>query len=433
MTARTSRITLAGTRRRVDLAVDSTTAVGVLMPDVLEVLDEPAGTAPEGFVLTLPDGRALDPGETLAEAAVPDGTTVLLSRRTDAVPAAVVHDVSDFVVDDLEQRPGRWTPAARRWTATAVLVGAAVAGALLVERDAGLQAAVAAAAVVALLGLIGRRRRIRDAGIALVLAGGAALLVTAPRLVDGSLEGLGLTAGVGAVTIVLVAVITRDRRPALLGVGVLAVLGGGWVALQATGASSERAGGTVAVAGLLALGLLPQLAVLLAGLARLDDRVVDGAVVPIERAESALDTAHRTLVGGAVAAGAGVAAGGAAAAHGSVWGVLLASVVAVVVLLRARTFPLVLARVASLAAGAVVTGALLLRWLDSGGGPAALGVVLLVLAVLALLTLAVEPPEQIRARTRVLADRVEALLVLATLPLLVGLYGVYGSLLEVFG
>ncbi|TYP86854.1 EsaB/YukD family protein [Blastococcus xanthinilyticus] len=59
MTARTSRITLAGTRRRVDLAVDSTTAVGVLLPDVLEVLDEPAGAAPEGFVLTLPDGRAL--------------------------------------------------------------------------------------------------------------------------------------------------------------------------------------------------------------------------------------------------------------------------------------------------------------------------------------------------------------------------------------
>ena len=432
MTARTSRITLAGTRRRVDLAVDSTTAVGVLMSDVLDVLDEPAGTAPEGFVLTLPDGRALHPDETLAEAAVPDGTTVLLSRRTDAVPAAVVHDVSDFVVDDLEQRPGRWTPAPRRWTATAVLAAGTVAGALLVERDAGLTAAVVAAGVVALLGLVGLRRRFRDAGIALALAGGAALLATVPRLVEGALGRLGLALAVVAVTTVLVAVLTRDRRPALLGVAVLAVLGCGWVALEAAGASPERAGATVAVAGLLALGLLPQLAVLLSGLARLDDRVVDGTVVPVGRAESALDTAHRTLVGGAVAAAAGVAAGGATAAQGNVWGVLLASVVAVVVLLRARTFPLVLGRVASLVAGAVVTGALLLRWLDAGGPPAAVGVVLLVVAVLALLTLAVEPPEQFRARARVLADRVEALLVLATIPLLVGVFGVYGALLEVF-
>ena len=45
----------------------------------------------------------------------------------------------------------------------------------------------------------------------------------------------------------------------------------------------------------------------------------------------------------------------------------------------------------------------------------------------------VEPPEHVRARARVLADRVEALLVLATLPLLVGLFGVYDSLLDVFG
>ena len=59
MTARTSRITLAGTRRRVDLALDSTVEVGLLLPDVLQVLDEPPGTEPEGFVLTLPDGRAL--------------------------------------------------------------------------------------------------------------------------------------------------------------------------------------------------------------------------------------------------------------------------------------------------------------------------------------------------------------------------------------
>ncbi len=433
MTARTSRITLAGTRRRVDLALDSTVEVGMLLPDVLQVLDEPPGTEPAGYVLTLPDGRALDPGETLTQAAVPDGTTLLLSRRANAVPAAVVHDVADVVVDDLEHRPGRWSSGARRWTATALLAATAVAGALLIEDDAGLRPAAIAAGVLALLGLVGRRTRLRSAGLARVLAGTAAALVTVPRLAPDGLGRLGLVALVLALSGVLVTVVTRHTRPGMLGIGVLAVLGGGWAALQAAGATPAEAGATVAVVGLLVLGLLPQVAVLVSGLARLDDRVVEGRVLPVGRAEAVLDSAHRTLLWGAVAAAAVIGAGGAATAEGGVGGVLLSVVVGVVVLLRARTFPLILARTACLVAGAVVLGAVLLRWLDAGGFPVAVGSVLLVVAVLALGTLAVEPPEHVRARGRVLADRLEALLVLATLPLLVGLYGVYDSLLDVFG
>jgi hypothetical protein len=188
----------------------------------------------------------------------------------------------------------------------------------------------------------------------------------------------------------------------------------------------------VAVAGLLVLGLLPQVAVIVSGLARLDDRVVEGRILPVGRAEAVLDSAHRTLLWGAVAAAVVIGAGGVASVGGGVWGVLLAVVLGLAVLLRARTFPLTLARTACFLAGVVVLGAVLLRWLAAGGLPVAVGAVLLAVAVLALLTLAVEPPEHLRARARVLADRVEALLVLATLPLLVGLFGVYDSLLDVF-
>jgi hypothetical protein len=266
-----------------------------------------------------------------------------------------------------------------------------------------------------------------------VLAGTAAALVTAPRLADDGLAQLGLVAVVLTLAAVLVTVVTRQTRPGLLGVGVLVVLAGGWAALQGAGATSAQAGGTVAVAGLLVLGLLPQVAVLVSGLARLDDRVVEGRVLPVGRAEAVLDSAHRTLLWGAVAAAVVIGAGGAATAGGGVWGVLLAVVLGLAVLLRARTFPLTLARTACLLAGAVVLGAVLLLWLAAGGLPVAVGAVLLAVAVLALLALAVEPPEHVRARARVLADRVEALLVLATLPLLVGLFGVYDSLLDVFG
>ncbi|MGY1773877.1 EsaB/YukD family protein [Blastococcus sp. SYSU D00813] len=434
MSVRTTRITLAGSRRRVDLALDATAAVGLLVPDALRVLDEPPGTAPDAFVLTLPDGRALDPQESLAAAEVRDGTTVLVSRRGEAVGAAIVHDLVEVVADDVGSRPGRWRPAARRWTATALLAAAALAAVLVLDDGEGTAPAAACAAVVALLGLVGRWPALRPLGTGLVLAGGVGLLATVPRLAGDLLLRAALAAAVVAVTGLLLALLHRVLRAALLGAGVLVALAGGWAGLTALGATDVEAGATAAAVALLVLGVLPQVAVQLSGLARLDDRVVDGAEVPPVQAAGVLDTAHRGLVTGGVAAAAVLAAGAATAARGPVWGVVLAGLLGVAVLLRARTFPLTASRLACLAAGGVVAGALLLRWLDEGAEPALVaGVLLLGAAVPAALALAVTPPGHVAARARVVADRVEQVVVVATVPVLVGLYGVYGRLLEVFG
>ncbi|MYW08123.1 type VII secretion integral membrane protein EccD, partial [Streptomyces sp. SID2563] len=70
-------------------------------------------------------------------------------------------------------------------------------------------------------------------------------------------------------------------------------------------------------------------------------------------------------------------------------------------------------------------------WLDhsGGGGPVA---VLCAAALLPLLVLAVEPPEHVRVRLRRTADLIESIGVVGLFPLAVGVFGVYGQLLNKF-
>ncbi|MGC3005282.1 type VII secretion integral membrane protein EccD, partial [Streptomyces sp. G35A] len=115
----------------------------------------------------------------------------------------------------------------------------------------------------------------------------------------------------------------------------------------------------------------------------------------------------------------------------SVWTVVLAAVVAVVLALRARAFPLVAEVVVLLAAAAGVAVRLLTVWAERSSAAAPLAV-LVVLAVLPLVVLAVQPAEHVRVRLRKAGDLLESVGVIALLPLLVGVFGVYGRLLDTF-
>src|SRR5690242_15008716 len=122
MTDRYSRVTVVGTRRRLDTVLPSDEPVGRLLPDVLALLDEPlAGPARPRHLVTR-GGRVLDGDVTLAGAGVPDGTLLDLVAVEDTPPAPVVHDVTEQIADALDGRAWRWGAAARRWTATAAVV-----------------------------------------------------------------------------------------------------------------------------------------------------------------------------------------------------------------------------------------------------------------------------------------------------------------------
>ena len=101
-------------------------------------------------------------------------------------------------------------------------------------------------------------------------------------------------------------------------------------------------------------------------------------------------------------------------------------------MLRARSFPLAAQVVAAVAAAAAVGICLGVRWLTAPGTePVAVAGGALAVAVAAVLLLDAAPAAHVQARLRVTADRVEALAVIAVLPVVVGVFGVYPRLLDV--
>ncbi|MDT0613902.1 type VII secretion integral membrane protein EccD [Streptomyces lancefieldiae] len=435
-----SRVTLVGERRRVDLVLPSREPVGVLLPEVMRLLDDRVGERPELRHLVLPDGSALALDSTLESAAVPDGAVLRLVRVEDAPSAPVVHDVTDEVADDLDVRAWRWRPAVRRVVAGGATVLFAFVAALLARGEfaaSGLGAGVlGGAALCAVAGVLcGRGRRQAPAATLLVTAAAlAAFGVWACADAYGWSGAARLAGLVGAVVVVLLLAgwVTPLGRGALVGGGALAGCAVLWESALAVQDDVARVGAVAAVVSVVALGVLPRLALMASGLTALDDRRAGGASVSRYDVSTALAATHRGLVLATVALAVSAGAGGVLVLRTvSVWTVLLAVAVTVALALRARAFPLTAEVVVLLLAAAVVAVRLVWVWSEyaGAGGPlAALGV----LALLPLLVLTVEPAEHVRVRLRRVGDVLESVAVIALLPLVLGAFGVYARLLGTF-
>ncbi len=223
-------------------------------------------------------------------------------------------------------------------------------------------------------------------------------------------------------------------RGGLVGAGALAVTALGWEAVAAVQPEPPRLGAVMAVCSVVLLGLLPRLALMASGLTALDDRRTGGASVSRHEVHNALAATHRGLVLATVVTAASAAAAAWLLTLGgrpSAWSAALASVVAVVLLSRARAFPLVAEVVALSAAGGAVVVRLVAVWMEGAGGAGPLAV-LCAAAALPLLVLAVQPPEHVRVRLRRTGDLAESIGMVALFPLAVGVFGVYGQLLDRF-
>ncbi|MEU1116299.1 MULTISPECIES: type VII secretion integral membrane protein EccD [unclassified Streptomyces] len=441
-----SRVTLVGEHRRVDLVLPSQEPVGLLLPEVLRLLDDRAATRPMLRHLVTADGSALAPDSTLASAGIPDGAVLRLVRAEDAPSAPVIHDVTDEAADDLEVRAWRWRPASRRVVAGsatvifALVAGVAARGEFELATVGNALAGVAAAACIAGI-VLGRFKR-QALSATLVVCAGALAATGAWTSADAhDWSGALRLAGVvlpAALVLLLLGWFSPLGRGGLVGAAAMLgclVLWEASVALQggaSTGVEQARAGSLLALVSAVALGVLPRLALMASGLSGLDDRRSGGSSVSRYRVGTALTATHRglavaTIVLAVSAAGAGVMALKAP----TVWTVLLTVATAVVIALRARAFPLVVEVVALFAAAAAVVTALVGSWLtrSSGVGPLILPAVL---ALAALLVLAVQPAEHVRVRLRRFGDVLESVGVIALLPLVLGVFGVYGRLLDTF-
>ncbi|MGW0392944.1 type VII secretion integral membrane protein EccD [Streptomyces sp. NPDC003042] len=442
--AQLSRVTLVGERRRADMVLPSDTPIGQLLPDILHLLDDRAASRPMTRQLITSDGSALPHDSTLASAGIPDGAVLRLVRSHSAPPAPVVHDVTDLVADDLDLQAWRWRPAARRGSAGVATVAFAVTAALLARREFSLDALAGALTAVtlvllaagALVARIGQGNR--GLATALLLASGALGILTAWTAADAyhwsGIARLAAVAGALVLTLVLLGYFSPLGRGGLIGAVATTVVTALWEAVAAVQGDPARLGAVMVLFSVVLLGLLPRLALMASGLTALDDRRSGGASVSRHEVGNALAATHRGLALATIVTAISAAAGGwllTLAEKPTVWTVALPTLVTVVLLSRARAFPLVAEVVALSTAAALLVVRLVMLWAEHDGGAGPLAV-LAVAALLPLVVLAVRPPEHVQVRLRRTADLIESIGMVGLFPLAVGVFGMYGQLLDKF-
>lgn len=442
--AQLSRVTLVGERRRADIVLPSDTPIGQLLPDILQLLDDRTASRPLTRQLITADGSALPHDSTLASAAISDGAVLRLVRIHSAPPAPVVHDVTDQVADDLDVQAWRWRPAARRAAAGVSTISFAVTAALLARHEFSLEALagvlVAVTLVLSVAGALVARIGQGNRGLAtaLLLAAGGLGVLTAWTAADaydwpGTVR-LAAVGGALALTLVLLGYFSPLGRGGLIGAMATAALTAVWEAMAAIQSDPARLGAVMALFSVVLLGLLPRFALMASGLTALDDRRSGGVSVSRHQVGNALAATHRGLALATAATAVSAAAAGwllTLAGKPTVWTVTLASLVTVVLLSRARAFPLVAEVVILFTAASALVVRLVMLWMQHAGGVGPLAV-LCTAAVLPLFVLAVQPPEHVQVRLRRMADLVESIGVVGLFPLAVGVFGVYGQLLNKF-
>ncbi|MFD9358247.1 type VII secretion integral membrane protein EccD [Streptomyces sp. NPDC060031] len=442
--AQLSRVTLVGERRRADIVLPSDTPIGQLLPDILQLLDDRAASRPMTRQLITSDGSALPHDSTLFSAGVADGAVLRLVRTHSAPPAPVVHDVTDLVADDLDLQAWRWRPVARRASAGVATIGLALTAAVLARREFALESLVGALAAVTLVLLaagaltskIGQGNR--GLASALLLAGGGLGLLTAWTAADAyawpGAARLAAVAGSLILSLLLLGYFSPLGKGGLLGAAGVGAITAVWEAVAAVQDEPARIGAVMVVFSVVLLGMLPRLALMASGLTALDDRRSGGTSVSRHEVGNALAATHRGLALATIATAASAAGAGwllTLADEPSVWTVALPALTAVVLLSRARAFPLVAEVVALFAAAAFLFVRLVVLWMQHAGGAGPLAL-LCVAAVLPLAVLAVQPPDHVQVRLRRMADLVESIGMVGLFPLALGVFGVYGQLLNKF-
>ena len=431
---RLSRVTLAGTRRRLDLVLPSDEPIGVLLPEIVTMVGYPVTGDARGYQLSTVDSRVLDAATTLGAADIPDGAVLRVDPLVEAPPAAIVHDVSDEVADDLARRPGRWGPAARTWTATVVCATAAAFAAVLAVPPLTAVAVVTAGVLIAFAGLVAGLLGRTEIGVAVLLSGTAVAGSAVPEWTSLWPHRWGWWLLAAGLLLIALGSITGNRRAGVFGGTAVLLMLAGWAGPLLAGVPADRVAAVLVIVSVGGLGLLPRMAMVVSGLTRLDDLRNSDEAVRRSSVEAAVDAAHRGLVLSVLAVAVSATVAGVVLARaGTGWTSVLAALAAVALLLRTRAFPLAVEMLALIAGSLTVGAQLLLTWSWSAPGQWWQPVVVsVVVAAAGLVTLAYRPAPHVRARLRRDADRWEGLAVVALIPVAVGVFDVYPRLLDSF-
>lgn len=446
-----SRVTVVAPRTRIDLALPSDIAVANLLPMLLKMAGESSadgGSAHGGWCLAKLGGAAIDPERSLSSLGVVDGDLLQIRRRNDNPPPPLFDDVVEAIA---QAAPDSYRPWTERTARTLGMIAgglALLAGALVVLRvgavggpELGFTAAIFAglAAVVTLITGAVIARVYDETGTGVLVAAGSLPLgfVSGLYLVPGGLHAENLLL---ACTMVLVlagsaVMMVRAGITPFVASATAAALGAlaGLAASLLDRPTAGIAAGTAALA-LGGLSALPRLTIQLSKLpmpqvpGSAKDLSEDPGLPDYTAIERRAGLAHEYLTGMIIGSGAVAAIGAIAASAAGPLGVVLATVIGAVLLLRARSYANGSQAVALVISGMVAIAGLLTVLLASTGQAGALlaGFVgLLALAALALFLGVVVPHRRFSPVTRRSVDVIEAVLIASVLPLALGVLDLY--------
>jgi type VII secretion integral membrane protein EccD len=432
-----TRLTVIGSARKADLVVPNDEAVSGLMPRLMELLEEPTGSVVRPLTLVRATGEQLDVGLTIADQQVSDGELLRLVRSDDAPPPPEVADVTDVLGESMRDRAGLWSTFARELTgAVAIGVLSCAAATQLLARPVTFAVTVIALSVAA--AILGRAS-MRWLCIALTAA---ALGVGAATVWSFSSE-LGLAPGLRfAAAVSGFAALgwiclgighgqgLRSRRAwlgSLVGVPISALP----LIMVVLGSAAEQAAAVTAAVSVVVCGVLPRLALAASGLTGLDDQVVEGHPRRRDDVSLTVNEAYRLLSWATFAVAIPIAVTSAVLlASKDIWTVGVGLAVVIVSALRTRAFPLAVQQIALWFA--VLVGLLAGVLGQSRLSEPLVAVILIAVAVLVVIMVMARPAAHQRAFLRRVGNAFEALAVIALIPLLLGMFGIFRDLLRAF-
>lgn len=430
-----TRLTVIGTARKAELVVPDDETVGALIPRLMELLEEPTGPVARPLALIRATGEQLDAARTPVDQDLADGEQLRLVRADDAPPPPEVADVTDVVGDTYADRPGRWSTTARHAVAATTL-GVTTCVALLVAPVApstGWSLLLVCTLAAVVLGRLGRRWP--AIALTAVALGATVPVVTTTPIGQPTGSGAGGVWVAGAVgwavlgTAVGIGLRHRAAGPGgVVGVvlGLLPLLG------TALGFPADGALAVTAAAAVVVGGLLPWYALSSSGLTGLDDQVLTGRPARRDQVLRTVDDAYRALSWTAVAAALPLGLSAALLVRSADrWAWALGLCVIVLTALRTRAFPLIIQQVPLCAAAVGAALVAIVARAPDLGAPSGLGL-LAAFAVVVAVAAGVRPAAHHRARLRRLGNLVEAIGVIALIPLVLGVFGVYADLVGAF-
>jgi type VII secretion integral membrane protein EccD len=446
------RITVVGPSRRVDIALPGYVSFADLFPAVAKYagLDGPDVVGQRGgWVLQRLGQEPFPPSMTPLQAGLRDGEMIYLRPHRTQLPPASFDDVADVIATGLNDQPGRWSAHhASRVALAAAAVALAAGAAFILRVGPPWQVPAITAAALAVLLLAAAAAVSRAAGdsragavlgfTAIPYAFMAGLLTAAKSTPLAHLGALDLLAAFAAVALAAVTGAVASAEVAtFFGVACAALLAviGSWIG-YASGIGFDGAAAVIAVPTLALTPLIPAVSFRMARMAlpevprhaddlRRDTLTVDGAAV-FDRTAAA----DRFVTG--AASGIGLVAAGAElglALSRSMLPMVTCVVLACALLLRSRLFRGLGQRLwlmvpaygalILLAAGAV-HGATQAQHLVLALGPLILGSALVIGIGM---WLAARRPSPFWGR---MGDIADTLLIVALLPLALGVAGVFG-------